>query len=61
MSEKDELYLNAVKIVKTEGKASTSFFKETSDSITERPNNRYDGRNGLVSKVNHVGKREILK
>ena len=63
MSEKDELYLNAVKIVKTEGKASTSFLQRKLQIGYNRAARIIDmmEENGLVSKANHVGKREILK
>ena len=60
--EEDELYQTALKIIKTEKKASTSFLQRKlqigynrAARIIERME-----ENGLVSKANHVGKREVL-
>ncbi len=63
MNEKDELYQNAVELVKNEGKASTSFLQRKLQIGYNRAARIIDmmEENGLVSKANHVGKREILK
>ncbi len=63
VSEKDELYQNAVQLVKSEGKASTSFLQRKLQIGYNRAARIIDmmEENGLVSKANHVGKREILK
>ena len=63
MHEKDELYLSALKIVKDEGKASTSFLQRKLQIGYNRAARIIDmmEENGVVSKANHVGKREILK
>ena len=63
INDKDELYQNAVQIVKNEGKASTSFLQRKLQIGYNRAARIIDmmEENGLVSKANHVGKREILK
>ena len=63
MNEKDELYQSAVEIVQNEGKASTSFLQRKLQIGYNRAARIIDmmEENGLVSKANHVGKREILK
>ena len=63
MNEKDDLYQSAVQIVKNEGKASTSFLQRKLQIGYNRAARIIDmmEENGLVSKANHVGKREILK
>ena len=60
--EEDELYQTALKIIKTEKKASTSFLQRKlqigynrAARIIEKMEEK-----GLVSKANHVGKREVL-
>ena len=59
----DELYLTALEIVKTEGKASTSFLQRKLQIGYNRAARIIDmmEANGEVSKANHVGKRELLK
>merc|ERR1711991_864377 len=63
MNEQDELYQNAVQLIKNEGKASTSFLQRKLQIGYNRAARIIDmmEKNGLVSKANHVGKREILK
>ena len=60
---KDELYLTALEIVKSEGKASTSFLQRKLQIGYNRAARIIDmmEANGEVSKANHVGKRELLK
>ena len=60
---KDELYQKALEIVKTEGKASTSFLQRKLQIGYNRAARIIDmmETNGEVSKANHVGKREVLK
>ena len=60
--EKDELYQTAVEIIKTEGKASTSFLQRKLQIGYNRAARIIDMMedNGIVSKANHVGKREVL-
>ena len=59
---KDELYQNALQLVKNEGKASTSFLQRKLQIGYNRAARIIDmmEKNGVVSKANHVGKREIL-
>ena len=59
----DELYKTALEIVKTEGKASTSFLQRKLQIGYNRAARIIDmmEANGEVSKANHVGKRELLK
>ena len=63
MNEKDELYKTAVELVKNEGKASTSFLQRKLQIGYNRAARIIDmmEESGIVSKANHVGKREILK
>tara|TARA_B100002052_G_C15880547_1_gene599021 strand:+ start:31 stop:2115 length:2085 start_codon:yes stop_codon:yes gene_type:complete len=63
MSEKDELYQSAMQIVKSERKASTSLLQRKLQIGYNRAARIIDmmEENGIVSKANHVGKREILK
>ncbi len=63
MNDKDELYQSALKLVKNEGKASTSFLQRKLQIGYNRAARIIDmmEENGVVSKANHVGKREILK
>ena len=63
MNDKDELYQNALQLVKSEGKASTSFLQRKLQIGYNRAARIIDmmEENGIVSKANHVGKREILK
>ena len=59
----DELYQTALKIVKSERKASTSFLQRKLQIGYNRAARIVDQMelNGEVSKANHVGKREVLK
>ena len=59
----DELYKTALEIVKSEGKASTSFLQRKLQIGYNRAARIIDMMeiNGEVSKANHVGKREVLK
>jgi DNA segregation ATPase FtsK/SpoIIIE, S-DNA-T family len=58
----DELYQQALQVVQHEGKASTSFIQRCLKIGYNRAANIMDQmeKEGLVSKPNHVGKREIL-
>ncbi len=60
---KDELYNTAVDIIKTEGKASTSFLQRKLQIGYNRAARIIDmmEQEGIVSKANHVGKRDVLK
>ena len=59
----DELYENALELIKSEGKASTSFLQRKLQIGYNRAARIIDmmETNGVVSKANHVGKREVLK
>ncbi len=59
----DELYKTALELVKSEGKASTSFLQRKLQIGYNRAARIIDmmEANGEVSKANHVGKRELLK
>ena len=61
--DEDELYSQAVDIIKSEGKASTSFLQRKLQIGYNRAARIIDQMeaNGEVSKANHVGKREVLK
>ncbi len=63
MDERDELYKTALDLVKNERKASTSFLQRKLQIGYNRAARIIDmmEENGVVSKANHVGKREILK
>ena len=58
----DELYNKALEIVKSEGKASTSFLQRKLQIGYNRAARIIDimESRGIVSKANHVGKRELL-
>ncbi len=58
----DELYEEALKIIKNEGKASTSFLQRKLQIGYNRAARIIDmmEEKGIVSKANHVGKREVL-
>jgi len=58
----DELYNQALDIIKKEGKASTSFLQRKLQIGYNRAARIIDmmEEKGLVSKANHVGKREVL-
>ena len=60
--EKDELYNKAVDIIKSEGKASTSFLQRKLQIGYNRAARIIDmmEAEGIVSKANHVGKRDVL-
>ena len=59
----DELYNAALELIKSEGKASTSFLQRKLQIGYNRAARIIDmmEANGIVSKANHVGKREVLK
>ena len=59
---KDELYREAIEIIKSEGKASTSFLQRKLQIGYNRAARIIDmmEADGIVSKANHVGKREVL-
>ena len=61
--DKDELYQSAVDIIKSEGKASTSFLQRKLQIGYNRAARIIDmmEAEGIVSKANHVGKRDVLK
>ena len=60
---KDQLYKNAIELVKSEGKASTSFLQRKLQIGYNRAARIIDMMedDGIVGKANHVGKREILQ
>ena len=60
--DKDELYQSAIDIVKNEGKASTSFLQRKLQIGYNRAARIMDmmEADGIVSKANHVGKRDVL-
>ena len=60
--DKDELYQSALEIIRSEGKASTSFLQRKLQIGYNRSARIIDmmEADGIVSKANHVGKREIL-
>jgi len=62
-SEKDNLYNSAVDIIKAEGKASTSFLQRKLQIGYNRAARIMDmmEEEGIVSKANHVGKRDVIK
>ena len=59
---KDELYQKALEIIKIEGKASTSFLQRKLQIGYNRAARIIDmmESDGIVSKANHVGKRDVL-
>ena len=61
-SDKDELYQQALEIIRSEGKASTSFLQRKLQIGYNRAARIIDmmEADGLVSKANHVGKRDVL-
>ena len=61
-SDKDELYQAALDIIRSEGKASTSFLQRKLQIGYNRAARIIDmmESDGIVSKANHVGKREVL-
>jgi len=60
--DEDELFNQAVEIIKAEGKASTSFLQRKLQIGYNRAARIIDTmeEKGIVSKANHVGKREVL-
>ena len=60
--DKDELYNQALEIIRSEGKASTSFLQRKLQIGYNRAARIIDmmEADGIVSKANHVGKREVL-
>nr|WP_256997908.1 DNA translocase FtsK [Candidatus Pelagibacter ubique] len=61
-NDKDELYETALEIIKSEGKASTSFLQRKLQIGYNRAARIIDmmESEGVVSKANHVGKRDVL-
>ena len=61
-SDKDELYDSALDIIRSEGKASTSFLQRKLQIGYNRAARIIDmmEADGIVSKANHVGKRDVL-
>ena len=61
-SDKDELYQAALDIIRSEGKASTSFLQRKLQIGYNRAARIVDMMevDGVVSKANHVGKRDVL-
>jgi S-DNA-T family DNA segregation ATPase FtsK/SpoIIIE len=60
--DKDDLYQSAVEIIRSEGKASTSFLQRKLQIGYNRAARIIDmmEAEGIVSKANHVGKRDVL-
>jgi len=60
--DKDDLYQTALEIIKSEGKASTSFLQRKLQIGYNRAARIIDmmEEEGVVSKANHVGKRDVL-
>ncbi len=60
--DKDELYEQALEIIRSEGKASTSFLQRKLQIGYNRAARIIDmmETDGIVSKANHVGKRDLL-
>jgi S-DNA-T family DNA segregation ATPase FtsK/SpoIIIE len=60
--DKDELYSQALEIIRSEGKASTSFLQRKLQIGYNRAARIVDmmEADGIVSKANHVGKRDVL-
>ena len=60
--DKDELYQQALDIIRSEGKASTSFLQRKLQIGYNRAARIIDMMevDGVVSKANHVGKRDVL-
>ena len=59
---KDELYQAALDIIRSEGKASTSFLQRKLQIGYNRAARIVDmmEADGIISKANHVGKRDVL-
>ena len=62
LGDKDELYQQALEIIRSEGKASTSFLQRKLQIGYNRAARIIDmmEADGIVSKANHVGKRDVL-
>ncbi|MDC3138495.1 DNA translocase FtsK [Candidatus Pelagibacter sp.] len=62
LGDKDELYPQALEIIRSEGKASTSFLQRKLQIGYNRAARIIDmmEADGIVSKANHVGKRDVL-
>jgi len=62
LGDKDELYQTAVEIIKSEGKASTSYLQRKLQIGYNRAARIIDmmEEEGIVSKANHVGKRDVI-
>ena len=62
LGDKDELYQAALDIIRSEGKASTSFLQRKLQIGYNRAARIIDmmEADGIVSKANHVGKRDVL-
>ena len=62
IGDKDELYQQAIEIIRSEGKASTSFLQRKLQIGYNRAARIIDmmESDGIVSKANHVGKRDVL-
>jgi DNA segregation ATPase FtsK/SpoIIIE, S-DNA-T family len=60
--DKDELYQSALEIIRSEGKASTSFLQRKLQIGYNRAARIIDmmEADGIVSRANHVGKRDVL-
>ena len=60
--DKDELYQSALEIIRSEGKASTSYLQRKLQIGYNRAARIIDmmESEGIVSKANHVGKRDVL-
>ena len=63
LNDKDELYSTAVDIIKSERKASTSFLQRKLQIGYNRAARIIDmmEAEGIVSKANHVGKRDVIQ
>ena len=62
LGDKDELYQSALEIIRSEGKASTSFLQRKLQIGYNRAARIIDmmEADGVVSRANHVGKRDVL-
>ncbi len=62
LGDKDELYQSALEIIRSEGKASTSYLQRKLQIGYNRAARIIDmmEADGIVSKANHVGKRDVL-
>ena len=63
LNNQDELYTKAIELIRTEKKASTSFLQRKLQIGYNRAARIIDmlEENGIVSKANHVGKRDVIK